>query len=150
MELSFGLEQHIPINTNKNLIYTEFEHFYQNLLNLSRIKTKMRNTCEKYSEIKVPYKHRETIRNLSNNKNIVIMKQEEGRGAVIMDRNKYFDKCLTMLNSEQLVKLRSNSNRKKSSTNFTKNQTKIAKGSIPKAISNRVVTRKVLWNHKDS
>ena len=53
--LSFGLEQHIPINTNKNLIYTEFEHFYQNLLNnikdlpeanLSRIKMKMRNTCE--------------------------------------------------------------------------------------------------------
>ena len=27
--LPFGLEQHIPINTNKNLIYTEFEHFYQ-------------------------------------------------------------------------------------------------------------------------
>ena len=56
----------------------------------------MRNTCEKYSEI---------IRNLSNNKNIVIMKQDKGRGVVIMDRNKYFDKCLTMLNSEQFVKL---------------------------------------------
>ena len=64
--LSFGLEQHISISTNKNLIYTESEHFYQNLLNnikdlpeasLYRIKTKMRNTCEKYSEIKVPYKH---------------------------------------------------------------------------------------------
>ena len=60
------------------------------------IKTKMRNTCEKYSEIKVPYKHREITRNLSNNKNIVIMKQDKGRGVVIMDRNKYFDKCLIM------------------------------------------------------
>ena len=69
----------------------------------------MRNTCEKYSEIKVPYKHRETIRNLSNNKNIVIMKQDKGRGVVIMDRNKYFDKCLTMLNSEQFVKLNQHS-----------------------------------------
>ena len=112
--LSFGLEQHIPINTNKNLICIEFEHFYQNLLNnikdlpeanLSRIKTKMRNTCEKYSEIKVPHEHRETIRNLSNNKNIIIMKQDKGRGVVIMNRNKYFNKCLTMLNSEQFVKL---------------------------------------------
>ena len=109
---------------------------------------KLRNTCEKYSEIKVPYKHRETIRNLSNNQNIVIIKQYKGRYAVIMDRNKYFDKCLARLNTEQFVKLkRSNSNnRKKSSTSFTKNQTKIAKESISTAMSNRVVTWKVLMN----
>ena len=55
--------------------------------------------------IKVPCKHRETIRNLSNNQNVVIMKQDKGRGIVIMDRNKYFDKCLALLNSEQFVKL---------------------------------------------
>ena len=53
----------------------------------------MRNTYEKYSEIKVPYKHRETIGNLSNNQNIVIMKQDKGGGGVvIMYKNKYFDK----------------------------------------------------------
>ena len=65
--LSFGLEQHMSISTNKNLIYTEFEHFYENLLNnikdlpernLCKIKTKMSKTCEKYSEIKVPFKYR--------------------------------------------------------------------------------------------
>ena len=49
----------------------------------------MRNFCEKYSEIIVPYKHRETIRNLSNSQNIVTMKQDKRRGVVIMDRNKY-------------------------------------------------------------
>ena len=48
----------------------------------------MKKTCGKYSEIKVPEKHRERIRNLSNNQNIVIMKQDKGRGAVIMDRKK--------------------------------------------------------------
>ena len=37
--------------------------------------------------------------------NIVIMKQDKGRGVVIMGRNKYFDKCLALLNSEQFVKL---------------------------------------------
>ena len=55
--LSFELEQHILISTNKNLIYTKFEHFYQYLLinikdlpeaSLCRIKTKMGNTCRKY------------------------------------------------------------------------------------------------------
>ena len=107
----------------------------------------MRNTCEKYSEIKVPYKHREIIRNLSNNKNIVIMKQDKGRGVVIMDINKYFDECSTMLNSEQFVKLNqdpTSTAERKVQRILQKNRTKIAKGSIPKAISNRVVTRKVL------
>ena len=33
------------------------------------------------------------------------MKQDKGRGVVIMDRNKYFNKCLAPLNSEQFVKL---------------------------------------------
>ena len=65
---------------------------------------KTRNTCKKYSDIKVPYK-RETIRNLSNNQNIVIMKQDKGRDVVVMDRRKYFEKCLALLNSEQFVKL---------------------------------------------
>ena len=61
--LSYGLEIYIPDSTNKSLIYTKFEHIYQNLLknikdlleaNRCRITTKMRKTCGKYSEIKVP------------------------------------------------------------------------------------------------
>ena len=31
------------------------------------------------------------------------MKQDEGRGVVVMDRGKYFDECLAMLNTEQFV-----------------------------------------------
>ena len=37
----------------------------------------MRNTCEKYSEIKALYKHREKIRNLSDKQNIVKMNQDK-------------------------------------------------------------------------
>ena len=57
--LSNGLEKHIPDSTNKSLIYTKFEHIYQNLLksikdlleaNRCTIKTKMRKTCGKYSD----------------------------------------------------------------------------------------------------
>ena len=75
------------------------------------------------------------------------MKQDKGRDVVIIDRNKYFDKCLALLTSEQFVKLNQDSTattEKKIQRILRKNQTKIAKGSIPKAISNRVVTWKVL------
>ena len=31
--LIYGLDQHIPPSTDKNTIETEFEYFYQNILN---------------------------------------------------------------------------------------------------------------------
>ena len=65
----------------------------------------MRSTCEKYSRINVPYKYRKIVNDLSRNKNIVIMKQDKRKGVVVMDRGKYFDKCLAMLNTEQFVQL---------------------------------------------
>ena len=33
------------------------------------------------------------------------MKQDKGKGVVLMNRGKYFDKCLTILNTEQFVQL---------------------------------------------
>ena len=68
--LSYGLDAHIPRNTNTNKMYTEFEFFYQNLLKnisnipetkLQQIKTKLRSTYDKYTETKVPYKHRKIV-----------------------------------------------------------------------------------------
>ena len=47
---------------------------------------KMRTTYEKYSNINVPHRYREIVTNLSRNKNIMIMKQDKGRGVVDMDR----------------------------------------------------------------
>ena len=88
----------------------------------------MRNTCEKYSETKVPYKHRETIRNLSNNQNIVIMKQDKRSGVVIMNRNICFEKCFALLSSEQFVKLNQDP------TAITE---RIAKGRVSKVLRNR-------------
>ena len=43
---------------------------------VSKIKTKLRNTCEKYSKLKVLYRHRKIVLALSKNENIVILKQE--------------------------------------------------------------------------
>ena len=34
------------------------------------------------------------------------MKQDKGRGVVVMDRSKYTEKCLSILQTEQFTKLR--------------------------------------------
>ena len=63
--LSYGLDHHISCKFNNNRIHTDFEQFYQSILkdishipesDLSCLKTKLRNTCEKYSKVHVPYK----------------------------------------------------------------------------------------------
>ena len=107
--LSYGLETHIPTNTNSNTIATEFELFFQNLLSdisdipeseISKIKTNLRNTCENYSKVKVPYRHRKIVLELSKNKDIVVLKQDKGRGVVVMDKHKYLEKCMSMLTTK--------------------------------------------------
>ena len=70
--LSYGLDYHIPTNSNRNNIKTELESFFQNLLydlsdmpenEISKVKTKLRKTCKKYCHVKVPYKQRNIISN---------------------------------------------------------------------------------------
>ena len=65
----------------------------------------MRNTCEKYSKIQVPYKYKKVIDQLSRNRDLCILKQDKGRGVVLMDRNKYTGKCLELLQTNQFMKL---------------------------------------------
>ena len=81
--LSYGLGTHIPTNNNSNTITIEFElvsrPYWPNISNipeneLSKIKTKLENTCENYSKVKVPYRHRKIVSELSKNKNIVVLK----------------------------------------------------------------------------
>ena len=68
------------------------EYFYQNLLNhishipevqLRQVKTKLREACEKYCWIKMPYKHHKKKRN------VIFLKKDKGRGEVLIDKNKY-------------------------------------------------------------
>ena len=40
-----------------------------------------------------------------NNNNIIIIKQDKGRGVVILDRTRYFEKCLSMLATKVFSKL---------------------------------------------
>ena len=52
-------------------------------------KTNLRNTCDKYTKIKVPYKYRKVGKELSERRDIAILKADKGRGVVIMNRNKF-------------------------------------------------------------
>ena len=106
--LSFGLDEHIPTGLNRDKLFTEFEIFYQNILNdlpnlpehdAMVLKTKLRHTCEKYSQIKVTYEYRTVTDNLRRNKDLVILKQDKGKGVVLRDRTVYIDKCLSILNT---------------------------------------------------
>ena len=112
--LTYGLDQHIPPSTDKNTIETEFEYFYQNILNdisdvppnkLDSIKTRLRSSCEKYHNTQTPYKYKTIITQLSMNEEVIIMKQDKGCGVVIMNRSKYLEKCLSILHGKQFMKL---------------------------------------------
>ena len=74
--MPYGLDHHIPSKTDPNLIYNEFESYFQNTkykinnlpeLQISHLKTKLRNTCEQYNNIYVPYNEREIINKLKKN-----------------------------------------------------------------------------------
>ena len=114
LALSFGLEQHVPVKCDNNLINTEFEHYFQNIKNtipnisdknMLQLKTKLLSTCKKYNSIKIAFKHRQVIKRLAENSNIMILHQDKSKGAVMMDKGKYTEKCLSLLNSNQFNKL---------------------------------------------
>ena len=104
--LSYGLDDHIPTNINRKAFTTEFELFLQILLRnislmpefeINKVKTELPNTCEKSSNIKVLHIHREIISDLAKRDDIILPKQDKGRGVVVIDRSKYYEKCLEML-----------------------------------------------------
>ena len=112
--LIIWLDMHIPGKTNTNQIYSEFEMFYQNLLKkisnipetkLLQFKTKLLITYDKYTKIKVRDKHRKIVNELTKWNDIVILKDDKGRGVVTLDRRKYTKKCLDILNTTQFQKL---------------------------------------------
>ena len=69
------------------------------------LKSKFLNAFRNYSGIKQPYKYKDAIEKLSRNKDICFLKQDKGKGVVIMDRTKYVEKCEDFLNGERFDKI---------------------------------------------
>ena len=105
MALNYGLDQHIPCRVSYNSINTDFELSHIPEQTLAHVKTKFRNTCEKYCKIKIPFKYKEVLKKISNTNSIVILKQDKGRGVVIINHSAYLEKCYTLLNTSQFNKL---------------------------------------------
>ena len=111
--LLFGLDQYIPTTLNSNNLHTKVEYSYENITNdishlsedVVKLKTKLCHACEKYSDIKVLYKYQRTIDTLRQNNNIVVLKQDKGQTVVILYMNIYVDKFLSILDTNQLMKL---------------------------------------------
>ena len=83
-------------------VEVEFEYYYKNMMNevteLSErekmnLKTNLLNACKNYTEVKVPYKYRKVVKSLSENESICLLKQDKGRGIVVLDRKDYVEKC---------------------------------------------------------
>ena len=70
-----------------------------------QIKTKLRNTCEKYYNVKLQNYQKRASNNLSKREDIIIMKQDKGGGVVIMGNAKYTEKCLALLSTWQFQTL---------------------------------------------
>ena len=112
--LSYGLDHHIPHKLNENEVKTEFETFFFSIRKHMRhltsdekdeLKSKLRRSCENYYKVKSDDKVQKVIDKLAKEKNIRILKQDKGRGVVILDKTKYIEKCMALLNAEQFTKL---------------------------------------------
>ena len=53
----------------------------------------------------MPYKYQKIVKDLANNKDIRILRQDKGRGVVIIDSSNYIEKCLSLLDNEKFVKI---------------------------------------------
>ena len=112
--LSFGLDQHIPSKLNNNEVQTEFESLYQSILksfpvlpneDKDELKTKLRNICNKYVKTKIPKEKQTVVDALTKRDDIILLKQDKGKGIVILDKSTYTNKCLELLNSTQFKRL---------------------------------------------
>ena len=59
----------------------------------TNLTSKVLNWYRNFSKIKTPYQYKTIIKNLSNNKDIGLLKQDKGRGIVIMDIDHYIEKA---------------------------------------------------------
>ena len=106
--------EYMPERFDKRRIEVEFELFYQNILphtkdlttdDKTNLKSKFLNAFRNYSGMKIQYKYKETIDKLSRNNDICFLKQDKGKGIVLMDRTKYVEKCESFLNGEKFEKM---------------------------------------------
>ena len=115
--LSYSLDHYVPGKDMGKRTQVEFERLYQDILNHTwhlsnlterekiELKAKFLNTFTKFSKIEIPQEQRKIIENLYKNPDLVILRQDKGRGVVILNRPTYVNKGEAFLNGPEFEKL---------------------------------------------
>ena len=115
--LSLSLDHYVAGKDQGMRIKAKFERFYQSIListnHLSHLserdrlnlKAKFLETYNKYTSVRLPDDHLTVLNSLYRNRNIVILRQDKGRGVVILDKTGYVSKAEEFLNGAEFVEL---------------------------------------------
>ena len=112
--LSFSLDHYVPGKEYGKRTQVEFERFYQDIYNNTthlperdriELKSSFLDAFNKYSKLSVPQEDRKIIEKLYKNPDLTILRQDKGRGVVILNRVDYLTKTETFLAGQEFQKL---------------------------------------------
>ena len=112
--LSKTLDHYIPATNKSKRTQVEFERFYKEVLSKAThldveqklaLKTTFLDTFRDYSKVKINSEDKGVIESLYKNDKIVVLRQDKGRGVVILNRSDYITKCETFLNGPEFTAL---------------------------------------------
>ena len=112
--MSYSLDHYVPGKEYGKRTQVEFERFFQEILNNTthlperdrvELKTSFLDTFSKYSKVSIPQEDRRIIENLYKNPDLTILRQDKGRGVVILNRVNYITKAETFLAGPEFEKL---------------------------------------------
>ena len=112
--MSYSLDHYVPGKEYGKRTQVEFERFFQEILNNTshlperdrvELKTSFLDTFSKYTKVSIPQEDRRIIENLYKNPDLTILRQDKGRGVVILNRVDYITKAETFLAGPEFEKL---------------------------------------------
>ena len=112
--LSYSLDHYVPGKEYGKRTQVEFERFYQDIFNNTthlpehdriELKSSFLDAFSKYSKVSIPQEDRKIIEKLYKNPDVTILRQDKGRGVVILNRVDYITKTETFLAGQEFQKL---------------------------------------------
>ena len=99
--LSYSLDHYIPDHEYGKRTQVEFERFYQQIIphtmhlaadEKTALKTTFLETYNKYTKVRIPGEEKKILENLYGNADITVLRQDKGRGVVLMNKCDYVNK----------------------------------------------------------
>ena len=114
--LSYSLDHYIPDREHGKRTQVEFERFYQQIIphtmhlaadEKTALKTKFLETYNKYTKVKIPSEEKKILENLYGNNDITVLRQDKGRGVVVMNKCDYVNKSKNFFDGTEFEELNS-------------------------------------------